>query len=53
MNAIMTVLWKWPNSNEFGNCSHSVHINLAYSPDVSPMCSIGNLEMFYPMNFFR
>ena len=22
------------------------------SPDVSPMCSIGNLDMFYPMNFF-
>ena len=28
-NAIMTALWKWPNSNEFANCSHSVHINLA------------------------
>ena len=24
---------------------------LASSPYVSPMCSIGNLEMFYPMNF--
>ena len=23
-----------------------------FSPDVSHMCSIGNLEMFYPMNFF-
>ena len=23
-----------------------------YSPNVSSMCSIGNLEMFYPMNFF-
>ena len=22
------------------------------SPDVSPMCSIDNLEMFCPMNFF-
>ena len=24
----------------------------SYSPNVSPMCSIGNLEMFYPMKFF-
>ena len=23
-----------------------------FSPDGSLMCSIGNLEMFYPMNFF-
>ena len=28
-NAIMTALWKWPNSNEFANCIHRVHINLA------------------------
>ena len=28
-NAIMTALWKLPNSNEFANCSQSVHINLA------------------------
>ena len=28
-NAIMTALGKWRNSNEFANCSHSVHINLA------------------------
>ena len=25
---------------------------LTISPDGSPMCSTGNLEMFYPMNFF-
>ena len=33
-------------------CTHT-HTRLSYSSiDVSPMCSIGNLEIFYPMNFF-